>query len=94
MKIDNISSGKKGEKLKLSVKNIYEINVEKIAAELGNSVVQNVVLLRIVAAIGGFPVERKYIIESIKENFSPKFIDSNIKAFENGCESLSLCKVY
>ncbi len=65
--------------LKLSVKNIYEINVEKIAAELGKSVVQNVVLLGIVAAIGGFPVERKYIIESIKENFSPKFIDPTLK---------------
>lgn len=94
MKIDSISNGKKGERLKLSVKNIYEINVEKIAAKLGKSVVQNVVLLWIVAAIGGFPVERKYIIESIRGNFSPKFIDSNIKAFEKGCESLSLCKVY
>ena len=39
MKIDSISSGKKGEKLKLSVKNIYEINVEKIAVELSKSVV-------------------------------------------------------
>lgn len=94
MKIDSISSGKNGEKLKLSVKNIYKINVEKIAAELGKSVVQNVVLLGIVAAIRGFPVERKYIIESIRENFSPKFINSNIKAFEKGCESLSLYKVY
>ena len=94
MKIDSISNGKKGEKLKLSVKNIYKINVEKIAAELGKSVVQNVVLLGIVAAIGGFPVERKYIIESIRENFSPKFINSKIKVFEKGCESLSLYKVY
>jgi indolepyruvate ferredoxin oxidoreductase beta subunit len=94
MKIDGISSGKRGEKLKLSVKNIYEINVEKITAELGKSMVQNIVLLMIVAAIEGFPVERKYIIESIKENFSPKFINSSIKTFEKGCESLSLCKVY
>jgi indolepyruvate ferredoxin oxidoreductase beta subunit len=81
-------------KLRPNVKKIYEIDAAKIAEELGNRLSQNIVLLGVASAIEGFPVEREYIIDSIRENFSQRFVEINLEAFESGYASLKSCKVY
>jgi indolepyruvate ferredoxin oxidoreductase beta subunit len=81
-------------RLRPNVKKIYEIDAAKIAEELGNRLSQNIVLLGVASAIEGFPVEREYIIDSIRENFSQRFVEINLEAFERGYASLKSCKVY
>jgi len=44
------------------------------------------VMLGGATAVAGFPMEKKVILESMKENLPEKSIPINMKAFEDGFE--------
>src|SRR5665648_1020923 len=72
------------EELKTKIKNLLIIDAQKIAKEAGSIISGNMVLLGAAVAIPNFPVDKKLIIQSIKENLPPKSVEMNLKAFELG----------
>jgi indolepyruvate ferredoxin oxidoreductase beta subunit len=75
--------------LESKVKHVYAIDAEKIAKEAGHVLSLNMVMLGGAAAVSGFPIEKKVIMESMKENLPEKSIPINMKAFEDGFEFVS-----
>jgi len=72
------------EELKTKIKNLLIIDAQKIAKEAGSIISENMVLLGAAVAISNFPVDKKLIIQSMKENLPPKSVEMNLKAFELG----------
>jgi len=72
------------EELKTKIKNLLIIDAQKIAKEAGSIISENMVLLGAAVAIPNFPVDKKLIIQSMKENLPPKSVEMNLKAFELG----------
>jgi indolepyruvate ferredoxin oxidoreductase beta subunit len=86
--VENIVS-----KLKGWTPNIAVIDALKLARESGNVNTENTVFLGCLSALEVFPVEEKYIRESISEAVPTKTIEQNLKAFDLGKENAynSLC---
>jgi 2-oxoglutarate ferredoxin oxidoreductase subunit gamma len=59
------------------------IPTTRIAEELGNRVVQNIVMLGYMAKVSN-AISKKALQEAIKESVPPKTVDLNLKAFEKG----------
>jgi len=64
----------------------------KLAQDAGSPKTLNVILLGVAAAASFIPIEKDIIINTIKHNVSPKYVDTNVRAFnigfgykENGC---------
>src|SRR5665648_310392 len=76
------------EELKTKIKNLLIIDAQKIAKEAGSIISENMVLLGAAVAIPNFPVDKKLIIQSIKENLPPKSVEMNLKAFELGFKEI------
>lgn len=76
------------ERIKSSGANVIEIDAMAMAEEAGNPQTVNVVMVGALAASPGFPVEKKYMLEAVKENVPKKALDVNIKAFELGYGSI------
>ncbi len=70
--------------LKSHVKNLFIIDAEKVAKDVGNIMSLNMVLLGAAVAIPNFPLEKDIILSTMKENLPPKTIEVNLKAFEKG----------
>jgi indolepyruvate ferredoxin oxidoreductase beta subunit len=70
--------------LKSKLKKIVVLDAENIAKESGNVLALNMVMLGASAAVPGFPIEREFLFESMKENLPEKALSANIKAFEAG----------
>lgn len=63
---------------------VLAVNASKIAEEMGNQKVMNVVLLGALVKAMNIPnVDWK---KAVKDNVKPQFLDLNIKAFETGYE--------
>ena len=54
--------------------------------EAGKAVAANAVMIGAVAAVEGFPLSKELLLEKLKENVPPKFLDLNLKAFDLGFE--------
>lgn len=65
---------------------VMSFDAVNIAEEAGNILSVNMVMLGAAASSENFPVERTYIEEAIKESFSDKYVDLNLRAFEKGFE--------
>ncbi|MEN3190352.1 MAG: 2-oxoacid:acceptor oxidoreductase family protein, partial [Atribacterota bacterium] len=78
------------EELKNKVKNLLIIDAQKIAKEAGSIISENMVLLGVAVATPNFPVDKKLVIQSMKENLPPKSIETNLKAFEKGFEEVNM----
>lgn len=63
---------------------VFPINGEELAIESGNLLSLNMVLLGAAIATDTFPLSKKSIIDSMKNNLAPKFHDMNINAIDNG----------
>lgn len=74
---------------KSKFKHLYILNAEKLAADAGNPVSLNMVLLGGAVAIPNFPLKKEEIIQSMKENLPPKTMEINLKAFNLGYEEIS-----
>ena len=66
--------------------NIMTIGATNLAIEAGKAVAANAVMIGAVAAVDGFPLSKELLLEKLKENVPPKFLDLNLKAFDLGFE--------
>ncbi|MCD6445774.1 2-oxoacid:acceptor oxidoreductase family protein [Candidatus Bathyarchaeota archaeon] len=64
---------------------VYEIPATRIAEELGNKIVANVVMIGAFAAVTHL-MDVNHLKEAIKSNVPKATIDLNLKAFERGYE--------
>jgi indolepyruvate ferredoxin oxidoreductase beta subunit len=62
------------------------IGATNLALEAGKAVAANAVMIGAVAAVEGFPLSKELLLEKLKENVPPKFLDLNLKAFDLGFE--------
>ncbi|MBZ9571676.1 indolepyruvate oxidoreductase subunit beta [Methanobrevibacter sp. TMH8] len=63
---------------------VYPIDGEKLALDAGNLLSLNMVLLGGAIAMDTFPLSKKSIIKSMKNNLNSKFHEMNLNAIENG----------
>lgn len=70
------------ESLRKTSKNVHEIPAVELALKVGNSKVLNIVLLGAISAL--FNIDPKIWEEVIKERVPKKYVDLNIKAFNEG----------
>ena len=66
--------------------NIMTIGATNLALEAGKAVAANAVMIGAVAAVEGFPLSKELLLEKLRENVPPKFLDLNLKAFDLGFE--------
>ena len=64
--------------------NVVTIEATDIAIEAGKAVAANAVMIGAVAAMKGFPIPKDVLLETLKKQVPPKFVDLNVKAFEMG----------
>lgn len=74
-----------------SNKNVFKIKSTRIAEELGNRIVANIVMLGFFTAITGF-VSENAMRKAIEESVPERFIDLNIRAFRRGYEEGLRCR--
>ena len=66
--------------------NIMTIGATNLALEAGKAVAANAVMIGAVAAVEGFPLSKDLLLEKLRENVPPKFLELNLKAFDLGYE--------
>ena len=65
---------------------IYKVHAQKIAEELGNKIVTNIVMVGAFTSISGL-LKPEAVKESVLDSVPKKFMDLNVKAFERGFEA-------
>lgn len=65
----------------------YSLPLTQIAREVGNSIVVNIVSLGAVSVVAPHIVPAKALIESIKAKVPSKFLDLNLRAFNEGAKA-------
>ncbi|MGD2248424.1 MAG: indolepyruvate ferredoxin oxidoreductase subunit beta [Candidatus Methanofastidiosia archaeon] len=71
----------------LSDYTVLTVNATEIAMNLGNVIVTNMVLLGAVSNFADLPVSTKEIKDTIKELVPEKFLELDLKAFEEGVKA-------
>lgn len=67
-------------------KPLYKINAQKIAEELGNKIVTNIVMVGAFTSIFGL-LKSDAVKESVIDSVPKRFTELNIRAFERGLEA-------
>jgi 2-oxoglutarate ferredoxin oxidoreductase subunit gamma len=67
-------------------RSLYKIHAQKIAEELGNKIVTNIVMVGAFTAIFGM-LKPEAVKESVIDSVPKKFLELNEKAFEKGFEA-------
>jgi len=62
---------------------VYKIKATKIAEELGNRIVANIVMLGFFTSVTGF-ISREAMRKSVEDSVPRRFLELNLKAFEEG----------
>lgn len=68
---------------------VFSVDAEKIALDAGHILSLNMVMLGAACAVNDFPISKESIVESMKNNLPEKSIDTNLKAFNQGFESIN-----
>ncbi|MCE5213933.1 MAG: indolepyruvate oxidoreductase subunit beta [Methanobacterium sp.] len=63
---------------------LFALDAWGIAKKAGHILSLNMVMLGAAAAVPTFPIDKKLLLESMKENLPPKSLSVNLKAFEEG----------
>ncbi len=66
---------------------VFAFDAEKIAKDAGHILSLNMVMLGGAVAVPGFPLNKKVVLESMKNNLPEKSLEINMKAFEEGFRS-------
>lgn len=74
--------------LKDNYKHVFPVEGEKLAKDAGSLLSLNMVLLGSAIANETFPLSKKAVIKSMKNNLNSRFHDMNLKAIENGYEAV------
>jgi indolepyruvate ferredoxin oxidoreductase beta subunit len=72
----------------LSDYQVLKVNATQIAKDLGNQIVTNMVMLGAVSEFADLPVSEKDLKNVIKETVPSKFLDIDIKAFNQGVKAV------
>jgi len=76
--------------MKQATEKVFVLNSQKIAHQIGNIRVENLVMLGATAVVvNPFPITTESLKEAIRMTFPDKLVDINIKAFEAGREALA-----
>ncbi|MGD0643374.1 MAG: indolepyruvate oxidoreductase subunit beta [Candidatus Bathyarchaeia archaeon] len=67
---------------------VHEVDGKGIAEKLGNLLVVNTVLLGALSALPEIPVKKESFEKAIAGRFKEKYVNSNLKAFQLGRESI------
>ena len=67
---------------------IVMIDAEKLANEAGLAIAQNIVLLGALSQVEGFPLTEEELREALKMRVPAKYLEPNIKAYEQGIKSI------
>jgi indolepyruvate ferredoxin oxidoreductase beta subunit len=78
--------------LKKNYEHVYNIDGDSLAIESGNILSLNMVLLGAATANDSFPLSKKDIILSMKDNLKPKFHEMNLNAIERGFNAVNSLK--
>ena len=73
---------------KENFKHVLPIDATELALDAGSILALNMVLLGAVTADDNFPLSKESVIDAMKNNLKPKFHDMNLKAIENGYNSI------
>jgi len=79
------------EELESKSRKLFALDALQIAKESGHILSLNMVMLGGAAAVPGFPVDKKYLKESMKDNLPQKSLKINLKAFDEG---FKVCSFY
>jgi indolepyruvate ferredoxin oxidoreductase beta subunit len=71
---------------------LYVMDARRLAAEAGNRLSSNVVLVGAAYAAGFIPVELSFLQESLKKMFPERSWSTNLKALELGMQQLALLR--
>lgn len=74
--------------LKENFTHVLPIDATDLALDAGNILSLNMVLLGAVTADDNFPLSKDSVIDAMKNNLHPKFHELNLKAIENGYNSI------
>lgn len=69
--------------------NLITIDATSLAIQAGKAVAANAVMIGAVAAVKGFPIPKDVLLEALRKQVPPKFLDLNVKAFEMGYQAVS-----
>lgn len=72
----------------LSEYDVLKINATEIAADIGNVIVTNMVMLGAVSKFADLPVSEKELKDALKESISSKFLKIDLEAFERGVKAV------
>jgi indolepyruvate ferredoxin oxidoreductase beta subunit len=67
---------------------LYKIDANKIATDVGNIITKNIVLLGSLAATDVLPFKSDLLLSTILENVPSKFKEINRKAFQDGVKAI------
>ena len=82
--VDNILG-----ELETKVSELYSMDANKIALNAGHPLSMNMAMLGAATAVSSFPLNKDDIIDTMKDNLPPKSIEINLKAFEDGYNSVN-----
>ncbi len=60
------------------------MDATKLTIEAGKTVAANAVMIGAVVAMRDFPLTKKDLLEALKSQILPKFLDINVRTFEMG----------
>lgn len=72
----------------LSAYDVLTLNATKIALDLGNVLVTNMVILGAVSQFADLPVSEKELKEALTESVKEEFWEIDLKAFEEGAKTV------
>jgi indolepyruvate ferredoxin oxidoreductase beta subunit len=75
------------DELKSKSAQVFAFDAEKFAKDAGHILSLNMVMLGGAVAVPGFPLDKKVVLESMKNNLPEKSLEINMKAFEEGFRS-------
>ncbi len=70
--------------MKSNYRRVCALDADELAKESGTKKAVNVVLLGVLMGLGELPVSSEMLMDTIKRQVKPKFVDANLKAFELG----------
>ena len=75
-------------KIQRFTRRIVVVDAARLAEEAGSSLAQNSVMVGALAAVKVFPVRVGSLVEALKQLVPSKHVDTNVKAFELGYETV------
>ncbi|WP_394325668.1 2-oxoacid:acceptor oxidoreductase family protein [Thermococcus celericrescens] len=60
---------------------LYEIDVLRLAEEVGTALAQNGVLVGALTALLDFPINKEMMLEAVKVSVPEKAVEANVRAF-------------